>query len=179
MSSVPSSHSYLSSLDSFSEPDSGNESQEEDYKSLVQWSRLPSHHAQRLPKSNKYKFIKSKLPLLVSQVEQLINYTVPDNLFLVGQLFYQSKYKRAQSKLLQVLRWLAKCRIILRVVSRLARVGTFSEHLREVLSLQPLYRLNHTCAYAYSQLLRVKLLPLLESYYSVGAIISLPNPHTE
>ena len=162
--SAPLRGNYLSTLSLLPEPSSGNESSDDEFKSVIAWSRLPDHSSARLFNSIHYRRVSVRLPKLVDQVEYWINYYIPDSLFEVSKLFHRGNYRRAQTKLLDIIETLARSRLIFRVVNRVSRAGRFREHRQEILQLQSLYRLNHTTAYAFSQLLRIRLLPPLEEY---------------
>ncbi|MFN7610407.1 MAG: hypothetical protein ACK5QX_05640, partial [bacterium] len=107
---------------------------------------------------------------LVDEIEHNVNSIIPERLDRVATSFSLRHYPIAQNYLLRVTKLLARCRLLLRVVSRVSRAGRFSQHLREVLQLQPLYRLNHIAAYAFAQLLRVCLFPPREDLYTINQV---------
>lgn len=162
--------SYLNTLTLLSEPESGDESSREEFKSLLKWCRLPVYHQHRQLTSPAYRIVQRRLPRLVDEIEHNVNSIIPERLDRVATSFSLRHYPIAQNYLLRVTKLLARCRLLLRVVSRVSRAGRFSEHLREVLQLQPLYRLNHIAAYAFAQLLRVCLFPPREDLYTINQV---------
>ena len=93
----------------------------------------------------------------------------------VATKFHSSQYLRAQKVLRVIIRQLARCRTVLRVVKQVSKRVILPELFREVQRLQPLYRSHHTTAYAFGQLLRVAILPALPDYYSIGCITVIPT----
>jgi hypothetical protein len=137
--------------------------------------KLPSHHTNRQPNSQVYKKLKARVSQLVIGLDTLVNFQVPNKLEELVREYYQREYTDAQATLKKITLELARVRRYFRLGLRTARAGGWIKFVRDLLSLQPLYRILHNSAYAYSKLLKVRLLPVAFQLYVLGNLTAVES----